>query len=72
MARSVPFLPSMPVVPPDSRIRTSDPGDVRRWAERLGISEQRLLALVAQVGNDARDVARRFPTIRVTRWLPSE
>ena len=50
----------MPNNPDDShyrtRVRTSQPTEVRDWAKRFGVTVEQLRAAVAQVGNDASRV----------------
>jgi hypothetical protein len=41
-----------------SRISLSEDYEVRDWCEKFGVSEERLRAVVAKVGNMAEDVER--------------
>jgi hypothetical protein len=43
-----------------TRISLGEPYEVRDWSEKFGVSEDRLRAAVAKVGNMADDVEREL------------
>ena len=43
-----------------ARVSLSDDYEVRDWSEKFGVSEDRLRAAVAKVGNQADDVEREL------------
>ena len=44
--------------PDRQRISTSQPHELRDWAEKFGVSEDMLRTAVTQVGNQASDIER--------------
>jgi hypothetical protein len=49
-------------VDPTAKINGDDPADVRRWAERLGLSEDQLVAMMRQVGNSVAAIQGEIAT----------